>query len=234
MTIKNSFERLLFVFVTTLVSVTASLLLSWAASANGLDRATLIPAVGVPLMVAPTVSFWIATMMLRIQDLNRQLLFLARHDDMTALLTRRAFFEEFGTTGTSKAGSIIVADIDRFKAINDTYGHKIGDRVIREVANILKDKGKSDGISARFGGEEFVSFYPDECLQHAAIRAEAIRSAVENQSIQVSGKELGITLSIGVDFFDGTRPLDEVLHAADQALYEAKKTGRNKVVSNSA
>lgn len=234
MTIKNNSEKWICVFLITLFSIVASLLLTWAASADGLRMESLIPALGVPLIVAPTASFWIATMMLRIHELNRQLEHLARHDHMTALLTRRAFFEEFEASGARKTGSIIVADIDRFKTINDTYGHQIGDRVIREVASILKDKGEPDGISARFGGEEFVSFYPGECLQHAEIRAEAIRSAVENQSIQVSGKELGFTLSIGVDFFDGTRPLDQVLHAADQALYEAKRTGRNRVVCNAA
>lgn len=230
MTIKNNFEKWLFVVLVTLVSVTASLCLSWAASEDGLHRAALIPALGVPLFVAPTASLWIATMMLRIQELNRKLVYLARHDHMTALLTRRAFFEELDALGTAKTGSVLVADIDRFKSINDTYGHQIGDQVIRQVASIFISKGEPNGISARFGGEEFVLFFPGESLQHAKIRAEAIRSAVENQLVRISEQDLGFTLSIGVDYFDGTRSLDQVLHAADQALYEAKRSGRNRVV----
>ncbi|POF28414.1 GGDEF domain-containing protein [Roseibium marinum] len=234
MTIRNNTEKWVFIFFVSLVSVGGSLLLTWIAAPDGLNPDSLVPAIGVPLMIAPVVSLWFAGMMLRIQELNRQLEHLVRHDQMTSLLTRRAFFDNFEELGMKNSGSILVADIDRFKTINDTYGHQIGDRVIREVASILKARSKPDGFAARFGGEEFVSFYPGECIQHAEIRAETIRAAVESQTIQVSGRELSFTLSIGVEFFDGSRPLDQVLHAADEALYEAKREGRNRVVRQTA
>ena len=230
MTVKNETEVAVFVFVVTFVSVAASLLITWAFSPNGLEKSALIPALTVPLVVAPVTTLWVAKLMLRIHKLNRQLEYLVRHDQMTGLLTRGAFFEKLEKLDRAKTGSVMMLDIDKFKMINDTHGHHAGDRVIRQVADVLKDKTKPDGSAARFGGEEFVTFYPDECIQHAEMRAEAIRQAVESQSVLVSGKELRCTLSVGLGIFDGTRPLDEVLRSVDEALYEAKETGRNRVV----
>ncbi|WP_428524546.1 GGDEF domain-containing protein [Roseibium sp.] len=230
MTVKNETEMLIFVLLVTFVSVAASLLLTWIFAPNGLETAALIPAVTVPLLVAPVTTLWVGKLMLRIHKLNEQLAHLVRHDQMTGLLTRVAFLEEFEQSGQTNTGFVMVLDIDRFKEINDTHGHLAGDLIIREVANILKDNTRPDGSAARFGGEEFVTFYPDTSIQHAEMRAEAIRCAVERQDVLVSGRELNCTVSVGLEVFDGSRPLVEVLQSADEALYKAKETGRNRVV----
>ncbi|MFD3191774.1 GGDEF domain-containing protein [Sedimentitalea sp. HM32M-2] len=230
MTIRNDTEKWVFVLFVSLVSVAGSLLITRLMSPGGLDIRSIVPAVAVPMIVAPMVSLWVARMMLRIHQLNRQLEFLLRHDQMTGLLSRAAFIEQLENQDMSGPGTVMMIDIDRFKAINDTFGHQTGDRVIRTVSQILQEKSQPDGAAARFGGEEFVTYFPGACVQHAELRAEAIRAAVESQTIQVDGRELSCTLSIGVDTFDGTRPLDQVLRAADEALYEAKNTGRNRVV----
>ena len=228
MTIKNNFDKWMFVLLVTAASVAGSLLLVGLFTEHGLEPEFIVPAILVPMIVAPIATLWMAQMMLRIHALNQQLRFLVRHDQMTGLLNRGAFFEGIG----GKSGAVMMLDIDRFKVINDTYGHHAGDLIIRQVATILKEKSEPEGSAARFGGEEFVTFYPNECLAHAELRAEAIRSAVESQSVLVSGKSLSCTLSIGVDVFDGSRPLDEVLGSADAALYRAKTSGRNRIESH--
>lgn len=230
MGIKTKSDVVVFAIIVTLGSLCASLLLTWAVSGNGLTPHGLIPATLVPSIVAPLASFWIARMMVRIHELNQRLEFLLRHDQMTGLLTRAAFFQGIEQESGAKNGAVLMADIDRFKSINDTFGHHAGDCVIREVSNILRQGAEPDGLAARFGGEEFVAFLPDADLRHAELRAEAIRAAVENQSISVEGSDLSCTLSIGVEVFDGSQPLDDVLRAADQALYMAKSNGRNRVV----
>lgn len=228
MTIKNNFDKWLFVFLVTAASVAASLLLVGLFTEHGLEPEFIGPTILVPMIIAPIATLWMAKMMLRIHALNQQLQFLVQHDQMTGLLNRGAFFERV----EGKHGAVMMLDIDRFKAINDTHGHNAGDLIIRQVASILKEKSEPAGAAARFGGEEFMTFYPDECLAHAELRAEAIRSAVESQSVLVSGKTLSCTLSIGVDVFDGSRPLDEVLSSADAALYRAKISGRNRIESH--
>ncbi|MEX0285111.1 MAG: GGDEF domain-containing protein [Paracoccaceae bacterium] len=230
MRIAKATQKWVFVAVVTAVSLFSSVAITYLVSSSGLTRSALIPSVGVPMIVAPLMAYWAANMMLRINELNRHLEHLLRHDQMTGLLNRRAFLERLETPGQMPSGTVLFADIDRFKSINDTYGHAVGDQVIRDVATILKTKSEPDGLAARFGGEEFVTYYPDDCVQHAHIRAEAIRSAVENQSMVVDGKVLKYTLSIGLDVFDGKRSLDDVLQAADEALYNAKRSGRNQVM----
>ena len=230
MRIRTSADKWIFVVAVTAVSVLLSLVVTSFVSPVGLTAEVVLVAITVPSCVAPCVALLMAKMMLQIHTLNRQLERMVRHDQMTGLLTRGAFFERVADVAEPRPGAVLLSDIDRFKEINDTFGHDAGDQVIRSVGQTLLDDAKPEGVAARFGGEEFVSFYPDLDLEHAELRADAIRSAVENQSIRVSGRDLSCTLSIGVGYFDGHQPLDEVLQRADEALYAAKGEGRNRVV----
>jgi diguanylate cyclase (GGDEF)-like protein len=130
-------------------------------------------------------------------------------------------------------------DIDKFKRINDTYGHPVGDKVLCNVARQIKSQLRSNDILARYGGEEFVVLLPQTGLRHACEIAERIRSTIAEQHIQANPEnELTVTISIGVSIVpekleedDATAAL-KLLASADEALYLAKESGRNKVVSD--
>jgi diguanylate cyclase (GGDEF)-like protein len=160
---------------------------------------------------------------------------LANRDSMTGAYNRRYFFE----TATSivsknyrKKSPIAVAtiDIDKFKKINDTYGHDVGDIAIKEVINVLNDNTRDSDLIARFGGEEFCILLEDITIENVKLFFEKIRSLFESNIIKINS-ELSIkyTVSIGVSY-KVSNDISEMIKASDQALYEAKESGRNKVV----
>jgi diguanylate cyclase (GGDEF)-like protein len=159
-------------------------------------------------------------------------------DELTWLYNRRyllssldELIKRVGRDGTSAA--VLLFDIDHFKHINDTHGHAVGDSVLRDLAIRTLNSVRSDDLVARFGGEEFVVAMPETDLWIARSLAERLRVAVaiEPFILPVSGKELAITISIGVTWTRGTGDdRDKVLKRADEALRDAKTRGRNRVV----
>ena len=122
-------------------------------------------------------------------------------------------------------------DIDHFKRVNDTYGHTLGDEVLREVAVRLASSVRAVDLPCRYGGEEFVVVMPATRLTDAARIAERIRLAVAGETFPVGEKEISVTVSLGVSASAGAEDRPEsLLRRADEALYEAKAAGRNQVV----
>ncbi len=177
----------------------------------------------------------------RIRELEKDLI----HDSLTSLKTR-AFFEEeskiyISTTNNINSGkrhdwfgfkdlSIIFFDIDYFKKINDTYGHMIGDSVLRDVANLIKENVRVGDVVARFGGEEVVALLLGASESDAKQKADSIRKKVELLTFE-STPELKVTISGGVAESFPNVTYEGLLKNADLALYKAKGTGRNKVVT---
>jgi len=124
--------------------------------------------------------------------------------------------------------SIILLDIDDFKKVNDTYGHDVGDYVLKEIAKALKINLRITDIIARWGGEEFLIICENTSLNDAKIVAENIRKLVEDIKFEIVGRE---TISLGVVEFNNTDTINTIFKRADEALYEAKKTGKNKVIA---
>lgn len=163
-------------------------------------------------------------------------------DHLTGLRNRRYFEEKINTefariSRHKQPLSLLFIDIDRFKEINDTYGHQVGDEVLQKLAKTLKVR--REDVAARFGGEEFVVLLPDTNHDGAVKSAERIRQAVENK---IKVKNQKVTVSIGVSTFadpnsDKLTPSDlakaakTLIKSADDNLYIAKNTGRNKVVA---
>lgn len=158
------------------------------------------------------------------------------HDPMTGLSNRR-FLEEFMATLLASVQrrqihlAILMLDLDYFKMVNDTYGHDAGDTVLKELAKVLKQSVRASDLVIRYGGEEFLIILQDAEGDAAERVAENIRIAVENLKIQVAGTVLQKTISIGVaDFPSDSDTFWQTVKFADVALYQAKETGRNKVV----
>jgi diguanylate cyclase (GGDEF)-like protein len=132
-----------------------------------------------------------------------------------------------------KPVAIMMLDIDHFKEFNDTYGHEAGDTVLRELGEVLLQSVRNEDILCRYGGEEFVAIFPETDLYAATDRAEGLRRIVSEMRVRIRGEALReITLSIGVAAYPlHAETMEEVMRAADRALYEAKHRGRNCVVS---
>ena len=160
----------------------------------------------------------------------------AMHDNLTGLLTRGAFFEisehECGRSRRSKTRiSLVMADIDHFKSINDRFGHPGGDEVLREVARRLKTTFRKEDSVGRYGGEEFVALAVGCDAADAIGLAERFRQAVEREPFAIESERLDVTTSVGVVTGVATDGFAELVRAADEALYRAKASGRNRVVS---
>jgi diguanylate cyclase len=160
-------------------------------------------------------------------------------DALTGLANRRCFDDTArravdAAVTDNKPMSLIISDVDHFKKFNDTYGHAIGDQVLRLVGQCLRSNVKGKDLAARFGGEEFVVILPDTPLEHAAAVANDIRKTVESKKIvqRSTGKDMGtVTLSLGVAQYVPGEQVADLLNRADASLYAAKRSGRNRVVT---
>ena len=165
----------------------------------------------------------------------------ADHDFMTGLLTREKIMKmaehacrEMGQMTEARNLSIAIADIDHFKAINDSYGHSSGDDVISDAARILKETFGEDSYCARYGGEEFLILLPDKSLAQAVSLAQAARKAIMDSCVTAEdGKTIRYTASFGVyEFTADASDLDHGIRQVDEMLYRAKQNGRNRVEYN--
>lgn len=130
----------------------------------------------------------------------------------------------------------LLIDIDHFKKINDSYGHPVGDLVIRFTANLLKRAVGREGMVARYGGEEFVALLPQQGELFGENLAESVRKAISKQELKSAehGVQIGqITVSIGVSTYKEGDSMESLIERTDSYLYKAKQTGRNRVVSDS-
>jgi two-component system cell cycle response regulator len=166
----------------------------------------------------------------RITSMQTELIALATTDS-TGLLTRRAFVEAaermLQRACTGQPFSVLVCDLDKFKAINDTYGHAIGDIVLQKVGREMRSTDVSAG---RLGGEEF-AFLIEGRFDDAVEHAECLREAVGELTIGAGNKTIRITCSIGAAEWEPGDTIDSLLRRADVALYEAKRLGRNRVIA---
>lgn len=174
-----------------------------------------------------------------LEEANARLGALATTDGLTGLKNRRAFEEQVThllevARRTGRPLSLVVLDVDSFKAVNDTYGHQVGDVVLRGVASALRNVGRASDVIARVGGEEFAVAMPDTGLQAACQGAERIRRAVAAARFPeaVVFGDRGVTVSLGVAAFpDQGADISQVFSVADRALYTAKRTGKDRVMA---
>jgi two-component system chemotaxis response regulator CheY len=174
----------------------------------------------------------------RLREAHEQMEYQAMHDALTGLLNRRAIqihaeAEAKRATRASAALSLLLLDVDNFKAINDRYGHLVGDQALQTVAKVLSSNVRQYDWVGRWGGEEFLCVLPSTSQSEAGQAAERIRSSVAAVTLTApDSSTVHMTVSIGVACIEGYRDviwLDKLIQSADHALYKAKTEGRNRV-----
>jgi diguanylate cyclase (GGDEF)-like protein len=221
----------------------AALLLQTVVQALRFISAIGMPADNALFILSPAQTFYVATytfsmlmvtigaVLMATEKLRAELEHLATHDSLTGALNRRALMEACATElarcrRNQQVMSLLLIDLDHFKAINDNHGHLTGDRVLVDfVARIIPLLRQPDRVG-RFGGEEFVVLLPETSLDQARVVAERIRAAVESgaAALPACTASIGVTVSLSDD-----ANLDGILARADAALYQAKERGRNRV-----
>lgn len=169
---------------------------------------------------------------------EHQLAHQAMHDPLTGLANRRRLFDHLGQamSGTNRPGAaltVCVCDIDGFKRVNDTYGHAAGDEVLIAVGRLLREGLLPGGIAGRLGGDEFCLVWPVGAEAMAA-QVEQVRARLEQEVFRSGDRAFSVTASFGLAGHEGGANAQELLQAADQALYRAKQQGRNCVVVEGA
>lgn len=173
---------------------------------------------------------------LDMDSMNRNLNDLANTDELTQLPNRRHMRETLKqeterVLGNNGRFSIIILDLDNFKLINDNYGHDCGDAVLRSSRGIFHSVLRGQDTCGRWGGEEFIILLPRTDLASARLVAERLRLAFQKKRISFRGNDCSVTASLGVSEFRNNTDLEECLRLADQNLYLAKASGRNRVVA---
>jgi len=169
------------------------------------------------------------------EALEKHLKHLASTDPMTELLNRRAFFDicdkiMIRASKTQQKLACLIIDIDHFKVINDTYGHDMGDKVIKVIAKLMQENTRTIDYIGRIGGEEFAILMPNTDMEAAYQISDRLRENISKYKILLNNKNVSITVSIGLSYLTHEdKNIHTLLKRADTALYEAKDNGRNQV-----
>ncbi|MBN1697538.1 MAG: diguanylate cyclase [Spirochaetales bacterium] len=166
---------------------------------------------------------------------NKELKIIARFDMLSGLLNRMSLFDQIDKeiersvrSGTTLTG--IMLDIDHFKNINDNFGHQVGDMVIKALGDMLRKSLRKYDYAGRYGGEEFYMVLTSANLQQGFIIGERFRREMEENPINCAGKEVHVTVSMGIAQYRTGESRDSWIQRADKAMYKAKKLGRNRIV----
>lgn len=168
------------------------------------------------------------------EKLAQELKMLASVDELTGTSNRRHFYELANYQikrhqRYQMPMALLMLDLDHFKYINDVHGHQMGDKVLKRFADTLLSLLRNIDIVGRIGGEEFVVLLPECEAEDALHKAGQICSRFDSMSMEIDGQQLGLTISIGIGMLQDDETIDQVLDRSDQALYAAKRAGRNRV-----
>jgi two-component system cell cycle response regulator len=161
------------------------------------------------------------------QDLDRSLE-MAVTDQLTGLRNRRYVRRHLDSLLRTEEAAVLIVDIDKFKSINDTYGHNVGDAALKDVAERLREQLRAADVVARYGGEEFLAVLTGAKAAEAMLVAERLREAVASTPVFSEGHTVPVSVSIGVAVGEAGTPAERLIGAADAALYRAKHDGRNR------
>jgi len=211
------------------------MLLGWLDAGDALANYRWQAMLVLVAMVA-VLSFGLGFVYMNLERAERRSFELAMRDVLTGLANRRAILDllRSSVARARRQGqwlSVLMVDIDHFKAVNDNHGHQAGDAVLRQVAQTLASRLRAQDQIGRFGGEEFLVLLPDTQAEGARVLADALRQAVQQTSTPWGGRQIAVTISVGVcghPLSEADSP-ESLIAAADRAMYQAKRLGRNRV-----
>lgn len=195
---------------------------------------TSVIAIVVPLIIAPIVGLVLVNSLLKIHAMEQEMRELATIDDLTKLLSRRAWLQQARkyirlAKRTDSLYSVLMIDLDNFKSINDRYGHTAGDKVLIKFGETLNQLCRASDFSARFGGEEFIILLPDTSLQQTQQFTDRLHKVIREIVVIHEANQITFTISIGVSSQCNTEHcnIDTLISQSDSALYHAKQQGKN-------
>lgn len=204
---------------------------------NPITIDALIRSFIIPIIIAPLLSWALVGLYLRIDELEKQMHEWALYDQLTGLLSRRAFLQRAEQTYSfsqrhNQQFCVLILDLDHFKKINDQYGHHIGDIVLEDFGDMVKASIRKSDIAGRLGGEEFGFILPNTNIIEADNFCEKLLHTIRNRTVITNDKAIHYTASIGIASYtpDQELPIEQLLYKADKALYQAKDGGRNQFI----
>jgi len=228
----------LFSVVTSALLTGTIMMLLWSNEPRFMEflQNAVIIAIAVPAVIAPIIGTFILKLFFKVHALEQETRFLATYDALTGLLSRRAFYENAErqlkmAVRNQEPISVLVADLDGFKAVNDTHGHNAGDQVLKQVGEIVVKNSRESDLAGRVGGDEFVFCLPGASEEEAKEFGERLLKAVTDADFSHNGTpvELGISIGMHVQNAESGALLSDLIHEADMALYEAKSQGKGRL-----
>lgn len=228
---------LFFSFISVCFSVAATflasfLLMRWDVQLN--IKAGLIISMVISLTLTPVMSFYMIRLFLEVDRLEEEMRDLATYDSLTGLLTRREFNERVNyfhkiAQRENLTYSLIIADLDNFKEINDQFGHQTGDQTLEVLGLAIRESLRESDLACRYGGDEFTFFLPNTDTVQAKSFCERLQAIIQ-ESISCSSLNINLTASIGIASYpeNNAEFLDDMIGRADYAMYEVKKSGGNR------
>lgn len=233
----------------TAFCVLCSILVTWGMSeflVNSFPPEAFVIAVIVPIVVATPLSIFIMRQQSKIdfakrdlqaamadlEKLHKEAERRARTDMMTGVWNREHFLSRLAETRRKQdEGALLMVDADRFKSINDTWGHQAGDEALIAIVGTICDTVREDDFVGRLGGEEFGIFLPGTSIDEAEVLAERLRKNIESLDyFPIAGHQHSLTISIGIAQTSSERSVSDLMKKADDLLYLAKEEGRNRII----
>jgi len=229
MRIRSERDIVVFVISVTVIAVVSTIAGQYIIQSPEVRYPAAMGGAFLAVVISIPITIYIGRKFLRMTQLYEERERLINYDRLTDTLTREGFFNRIAKA-EDMAGLTLMIDLDHFKKINDKFGHFIGDRVLQHVARCILDVVRPGDMVARFGGEEFIVFPDNGAGGDAMAMAERIRDYVARSPIEIDGNPITATISIGASQLLNPNHLDDALRRADDALYEAKRAGRNALV----
>jgi diguanylate cyclase (GGDEF)-like protein len=216
----------------TLVSVAFNAVLFGDLGSEALQR-SIVSAIVLPVLLGVPLFLYMSLRLRGLAITNLRLGLVARTDSLTACLNRGAFTSKVSTLLAHRpprlGGALLMIDADNFKSINDQFGHDAGDEALTIIARSIRTILRAGDLVGRMGGEEFAVYLPEVDQRNAEAIAERIRRSVNLAAFAPDGQQRSLSVSVGGVAFEGTAGFSDLFRIADQRLYGAKQTGRNRV-----
>lgn len=226
------------VVILTIITVFLSALMTmliFLCFGEPLTRSGIFSSIIIPLVISPILITYLANAVLESHILKEKMHDLATIDHLTCVKNRRAFMESANdyfkiAVRNNHVFSVVLLDLDNFKKINDTFGHIVGDDVLRSIGNIFSKSIRTSDIVGRYGGEEFIFILPEIGRESVKIFTDKLHNKINNTFVDHNDTKIKITASIGVTVYDANNNVTSfknLLDQSDKMLYKAKREGRN-------